>query len=57
LLSEADLVKFARSPVSRDHSWQMGRDAAAIVEEVQSRIIAEEVAAREREARAAKEAA
>jgi hypothetical protein len=51
LLSEADLVKFARSPVSREHAYELGREAAAIVDEVQARLVAEEQAAREAAAR------
>lgn len=53
LLSEADLIKFARSPVSRDHAYELGREAAAIVDEVQARLVAEEQAAREAAAREA----
>ncbi|HYD54917.1 MAG TPA: hypothetical protein VEA99_19940 [Gemmatimonadaceae bacterium] len=52
LLSEADLIKFARSPVSRDHAYELGRDAAALVEEAQAQLVAEEAAARERASQA-----
>ena len=50
LLSEADLVKFARSPVSRDHAYELSREAAAVVEDVERRYQAEAAAARARDA-------
>lgn len=50
LLAEADLVKFARSPVSRDHAYELSRESTALVDEVERRHQAEEAAARAREA-------
>ena len=51
LLSEADLVKFARSPVTRDHAYELGRESATLVDEVQAVLVADEQAERERIAR------
>lgn len=42
LLAEADLVKFARSPVSREHAWELGRDARRLVDETEQRWTAEQ---------------
>jgi hypothetical protein len=53
LLSEADLVKFARSSVTRDHAYELGREAATLVDDVQAAVVAEEQAERERVAREA----
>lgn len=61
LLAEADLVKFARSPVSRDHAYELGRDARTIVDETERAWAAEraaaEAAAREAAAQSARKAA
>lgn len=54
LLAEADLVKFARSPVTKDHSYALGREAVTIVDEVQGQLVAEEAAERARAAQRAK---
>lgn len=54
LLAEADLIKFARSPVTKEHAYELGRESAAIVNEVQAQLVAEEAAERERAAQRAK---
>jgi hypothetical protein len=53
LLTESDLIKFARRPVTAGRARELGEDARGVVEEVESELRAEE----ERAARAAAEGA
>jgi hypothetical protein len=50
LLAETDLIKFARSAVTREHALELGAEARAVVDEVHSRWTAAQAA--EAEARA-----
>jgi hypothetical protein len=52
VLAETDLIKFARRPVAADRARELGREARAIVREVNEQLIAEEQARREAAARA-----
>jgi hypothetical protein len=54
LLAETDLIKFARSSVTREHALELGQEARAIVDEAQSRWAAARAAEADAQARAAR---